>query len=199
MEIFEITQVYGAGPFGHAGAARIFVGPTIKGWLDLAADGSRRYAPEGVIHDIFVMSPLTWRGRRSHGGIAFSSRRIMARLESLTDRIADPQVRLFTGVFPRLKGQPCSQILWWKPLPPRCVLIGAEEDLPGLQGPLTRHESGEPPAHPDHSWVGIGRVEIDWNKLSEHVDRTADGKAAASIRPWFDPDVSEPVPGPAGG
>lgn len=169
MEIFEITQVYGTGPFGHARATRIFVGPTIKGWLDLAADGSRHYDPEGVIHDIFVMSPLVWRGRRSHGGIAFSTRRIMDRLESLADRIADPQVRLFTGVFPRLKGQTCSQILWWKPLPPRCVLIGAEEDLAGLRGPLVLLQSEEPPAYPHDGWVGFGGVSIDWGSMTEQL------------------------------
>jgi hypothetical protein len=55
MHIHEITQIYGTGPFGHAGATKVFVGPTIKGWLDLAATGTRGYEPEGIIHDLFVM------------------------------------------------------------------------------------------------------------------------------------------------
>lgn len=170
MEIYEITQVYGTGPFGHAGATQVFVCPTIKGWLDLAATGTRRYDPEGIIHDLFVMSPLVWRGRRKFGDHAFSSTKIMDRLEALSDQIADRQVRLFTGVFPRLRGQPCSQILWWRPLPPRCVLIGAEEDLPGLRGQLTRHEAGQPPAYPHDGWVGLGGVDIDWRDVGGRAD-----------------------------
>ena len=66
----------------------------------------------------------------------------MDRLERLSVRITDPEVRLFTGVFPRSKGQPSSQVLWWRPLTPRAVLIGVEEDLEALREPLVRQESG---------------------------------------------------------
>lgn len=169
MQIYEITQIYGTGPFGRAGVTQVFVSPTIKGWLDLYASKKRRYDPEGVIHDLFIMSPNIWRSQRRLGRLPYSSPRIMDRLEIVTAQIDDPQIRLFTGVFPRLKGQPCSQILWWKPLPPGCVLIGVEEDLPGLRAPLTRHESAEPSAYPHDSWVGIGGLSIDWGCGTEQL------------------------------
>ena len=77
------------------------------------------------------------------------------------------ELRLFTGVFPRSKGQPCKQVLWWLPLPPRSVLIGVEEDLASLKGPFVRHESDKPPAYPHGSWCGMGRISIDWGIVEE--------------------------------
>jgi hypothetical protein len=124
MGIYEITQIYGCGPFGHAGATQVYVTETIKGWLDLAEKGARRYDPEGIIHDLFVMSPFVWNGLRRIGPLPYSTPRMMDRLERLSARITDPQLRLFTGVFPRSKGQPCRQILWWRPLPLQAVLFG---------------------------------------------------------------------------
>jgi hypothetical protein len=167
MNISEITQIYGSGPFGLAGARQVFVTETIQGWLDRARQPDRRYDPEGVIHDLFVMCPVVWSGHRRVGAFQYASPRIMDRLERLTARISDPEVRLFTGVFPRSKGQPCSQILCWRPLTPRAVLIGAEEDLEAIEGPLVRHESGEPPAHPHDAWCGFGRISIDWRVVKE--------------------------------
>ena len=29
-------------------------------------------------------------------------------------------------------------------------------------GPIIRHESGKPPAHPYDGWCGMGRISIDW-------------------------------------
>jgi hypothetical protein len=172
MNIYEITQIYGCGPFGHAGATQVFVTETIQGWLSLARQPSRRYDPEGVIHDLFVMCPIVWSGHREIGAIQYASPRIMDRLERLSTRITDPEVRQFTGVFPRTKGQPSSQVLWWRPLTPRAVLIGVEEDLEALKEPIVRQESGKPPAHPHDAWCGFGRISIDWRvvkELASHV------------------------------
>jgi len=157
VEIYEITQIYGSGPFGHAGATKVFVTETIKGWLDRAEKD-----PEGIIHDLFVMSPLIWSGRRRVGPFPYSTPQIMDRLERLSARIGDPKLGLFTGTFPRSKGQPCNQILWWRPFAHRSVLIGVEEDLPSLNGPIITHESGKQPAHPHDGWCGMGRISIDW-------------------------------------
>ena len=165
MEICEITQFYGSGPFGHSGATHIFVTPTINGWLGLDENGTRRYDPEGIIHDLFVMSPFGWTGHRKIGSVPYSTPQIMDRLEQLSARISDPQLRLFTGVFPRSKGRPSKQILWWRPFSPQSVLIGVEEDLPSLDGRIVRHESGKPPVHPHDSWCGIGRISIDWQTV----------------------------------
>ena len=165
MEICEITQIYGSGPFGHAGATQIFVTGTIKGWLDLAEKPTVRYDPEGIIHDLFVMSPWVWTGRRRIGNLPYATPQIMDRLERLSTRINNPQLRLFTGVFPRSKGQPCKQILWWRPFSPQSVLIGVEGDLPSLDGQIIRHESGKPSAHPHDSWSGMGRTSIDWHTV----------------------------------
>src|SRR4051812_2492946 len=158
MEIYEITQKYGTGPFGHAGATQIFVTETIKGWLGIAEKDTGRYDPKGTIHDLFVMSPLIWSGCRKIGSLPFSTSHIMDRLEKLSSRITDSHIRLFTGVFPRSKGKPCKQIMWWRPLPPRSVLIGIEEDLTSLSGPIIRHESGKPSAYPHNGWCGMGRI-----------------------------------------
>ncbi len=162
MNIHEITHIYGSGPFGHAGARQVFVTETIQEWLNLAKQPTRSYDPEGVIHDLFVMSPIVWRGQRKIGGLQYASPRIMDRLERLSARVTDPLLRLFTGVFPRSKGQPSSQIVWWRPLPPRAVLIGVEEDLETISEPILRHESGMSPAHPHDGWCGFGRISIDW-------------------------------------
>ena len=83
MDIHEITQIYGSGPFGHAGATQVFVTETIKGWLSLAENGTRRYDPEGIIHDLFVMSPLIWSGRRRVGPFPYSTPQVMDRLGSV--------------------------------------------------------------------------------------------------------------------
>jgi len=167
VEIYEITQIYSSGPFGHAGATKVFVTETIKSWL-----GRAEKDPEGIIHDLFVMSPLIWSGRRRVGPFPYSTPQVMDRLERVSARIADPHLRLFTGVFPRSKGQPCKQVLWWLPLPPRSVLIGVEEDLASLKGPFVRHESDKPPAYPHGSWCGMGRISIDWlivEELASHA------------------------------
>jgi len=163
----KITQIYGTGPFGHAGATQVYVSETIKGWLDLAEKGTRRYVPEGIIHDLFAMSPLVWSGSRTVGPFPYSTPQVMDRLGKLSASITDPHLRLFTGVVPRSKGQPCKQILWWRPLSPRSVLIGVEEDLPPLNAPIIRHESGKPPAHPHDGWCGMGRISIDWRERTK--------------------------------
>jgi hypothetical protein len=173
MDIYEITQIYGSGPFGHAGATHIFVTETIKGWLDLAEKGTRRYDPEGIIHDLFVMSPFVWNGFRRIGSLPYATSQIMDRLERLSARISDPSLRLFTGTFPRSKGRPATQILWWRPFSPRSVLIGVEEDLPSLDGSFNRQESGNPSTHPRDSWCGMGRISIDWATVESVGDLTS--------------------------
>jgi hypothetical protein len=162
MDIYEITQVYGSGPFGHAGATQVYVTETVKGWLDLAKKGASRYDPEGIIHDLFVMSPFLWSGRRKIGPLPYSSPRVMDRLAKISAAMTDPHVRLFTGEFPGSKGQPSKQILWWRPLPKRAVLIGVEEDLDSIKEPIVRYESGEPPAYLHDAWCDMGRISIDW-------------------------------------
>jgi hypothetical protein len=166
IESCDITQIYGSGPFGHAGATQIFVTTAIKGWLDLAEKPTIRYDPEGIIHDLFVMSPWVWNGCKRIGKLPYSTPQIMDRLERLCAVITDPQLRLFTGVFPRSKGRPSKQILWWRPFSPRSVLLGVEEDLPWLNGAIIRHESGKPPAHPHDSWCGMGTISIDWRTVA---------------------------------
>jgi hypothetical protein len=167
MDIHEITQIYGSGQFGHAGATKVFVTETIKGWLDRAEKGTRRYDPVGIVHDLFVMCPHIWSGCRRIGPFPYSTPQVMDRLERLSARIADFHLRLFTGGFPRSKGQPCKQILWWRPLSLRCVLIGVEEDLLSLNRPFVCHESGKPPAFLHGSWCGMGRISIDWGIVEE--------------------------------
>ena len=69
---------------------------------------------------------------------------------------------MFTVVFPRTKGQPSSQVLWWRPLTPRAVLIGVEE-----------------------GWCGFGRISIDWRSVDApgYVPATLDLGGTPSVRP----------------
>ena len=48
MEIYEITQIYGSGPFGHAGATKVFVTETIESWLAPCRERPRRHHPRPV-------------------------------------------------------------------------------------------------------------------------------------------------------
>jgi hypothetical protein len=181
MQIYEITHVYGTGPFGRAGATQVYVTGTIKGWLDLAAKGTRRYDPEGILHDLFVMSPLVWRGLRRIAGLPYSSPQTMNRLDRLSSRLNDSQLRLFTGVFPRLKGQPCNQILWWRPLPTRAVLIGVEEDLDSFDQTLDCHDTGTPQPYPHDSWVGFTPVAIDRRPVEPISELVSHGSELPNI------------------
>jgi hypothetical protein len=93
VEIYEITQIYGSGPFGHAGATKVFVTETIKSWL-----GRAEKDPEGIIHDLFVMSPLRV------GPFPYSTPQVMDRLERLSARIADPHFEALYRRFPQVEG-----------------------------------------------------------------------------------------------
>lgn len=82
--------------------------PVIQQWL---ARPPRHWDAEGILDDLRNLAEsCIWDGRRGHG-IPYSYKPIMDRLEVLQARY--PRLHFFAGVFPRLKGQPCTQILWY--------------------------------------------------------------------------------------
>jgi hypothetical protein len=152
MHAHEITHIYGSGPFGNAGVTQVFVTDTIKGWLDRAKDAT------GILHDLYTMAPLVWKDG-DPGMRRYAAPAIMRRLAALS-ALTDPRVRLFCGVFPRAKGRPRTQILWWRPISAREVLIGAEEDLDSIDEPIVRHDSGQPSAYPHGEWRGLIQIRL---------------------------------------
>jgi hypothetical protein len=97
--------------------------PTIAAWFAKAKDKQGQWSEEGLEHDLILMATsCIWHGKRKVGGTNFTKPKIMDRLESLQARF--PTLTFFTGVFPRITGQPCTQILWYSD-----TELGTQDDL----------------------------------------------------------------------
>jgi hypothetical protein len=102
--------------------------PTIAAWFAKAKDKRGQWSTEGLEHDLILMATsCIWRGNRKIGGINFTKPKVMDRLENL--QAAFPTLTFFTGVFPRLKGQSSTQILWYSD-----TELGTEDDLQAGDG-----------------------------------------------------------------
>jgi hypothetical protein len=149
-KIYDVTHIYGTGPFRKYGARRILVSPSINGWIHKT---SKLWTPDAILHDLFVMGEFPWRGQRKFGKLPFADPALMNRMEALQSN--NPRLRLFCGVFPRLKGQDCKQVLWWVPLSGKSILFGTENEVPLLDGTLEREGEGLPDPHAGTSWTGL--------------------------------------------
>jgi len=86
---------------------------------------------EGLVNELTIISGCRWQGIRKYAGSSFTSNAIMDRLEVLAKDF--PDAKLCAGTFPRPKGPPCRQILWFvarqMPSGEIVTLIGLEEEL----------------------------------------------------------------------
>jgi hypothetical protein len=104
----------------QVGTRSLHLSPTIQQWL---ASHPRNWDAEGILIDLRNLAEgCRWDGRRRRVGIPYSRKDIMDRLDVFQARY--PRLNFFSGVFPRIKGQPCTQILWYD-----ATHMGTEDEL----------------------------------------------------------------------
>jgi hypothetical protein len=117
----------------HGWPVQVLVSPEIEAWF-IKGEGKAVWDAAGICHDLSVMSSMArWKGIRRIGGTNFTDPPIMDRLERLQDTLPDGAI-LFTGTFPRSKGQQKKQILWMAERRDRArgvavILIGVESEI----------------------------------------------------------------------
>lgn len=157
MKIYEIGRYYGVGPFR---TDLLFVTESIKAVLERYRS-HRVYPAANWVNELFIIAPIVWKGQRKIGSHNFSEPKVMDRLEALQREY--PDVRLCSGTFARVQGQPCRQILWYQarrmPGGEVACLIGLEGDLPAIfkerQAVIAEWENPPDATPPEGQWCGF--------------------------------------------